>query len=51
MIFAPLTEAAAWGANALGPVAGGGAGSKPGSVFFVIVPTGSDGTPGPAMKL
>lgn len=52
MLFLPLMTSAAWGANAAGgPVMGGGPGSEPGTVFFIVVPTWSDGTPGPAMKM
>jgi hypothetical protein len=50
MVYLPLTEAAAWGANVKGgPVMGGGGGDEPGTVFFVIVPSWSDGTPAMAM--
>jgi hypothetical protein len=50
MFYLPVTEAAAWGANVKGgPVMGGGAGDEPGTVFFVLVPTWSDGTPAMTM--
>lgn len=50
MFYLPLTEAAAWGANVKGgPVIGGGGGDEPGTVFFVLVPTWSDGTPAMTM--
>jgi hypothetical protein len=52
MFYLPVTEAAAWGANVKGgPVMGGGAGDEPGTVFFVLVPTWSDGTPAMDMKM
>ena len=52
MFYLPLTEAAAWGANVKGgPVIGGGGGDEPGTVFFVLVPTWSDGTPASDMKM
>lgn len=52
MFFVPLTEAEAWGANVHGgPVVGGGPGSEPGTVFFILVPNWSDGTPGPSMTM
>ena len=52
MFYLPLTEAAAWGANVKGgPVIGGGGGDEPGTVFFVLVPTWSDGTPAMDMKM
>jgi hypothetical protein len=50
MVYLPLTQAAAWGANVKGgPVMGGGGGDEPGTVFFVLVPTWSDGTPAMTM--
>lgn len=50
MFFLPRSEAAAWGANLPGsPVLGGGGGLDPGTVFFTLVPTWSDGTPAMAM--
>lgn len=51
MFFLPRTAAAAWGANLKGAgVLGGGAGGlEPLTVFFVLAPNWSDGTPGPVM--
>jgi hypothetical protein len=49
MFYLPLTEAAAWGANVKGGPVKGGGGDEPGTVFFVLVPTWSDGTPAMTM--
>jgi hypothetical protein len=50
MFYLPLTQASAWGANLPGsPVMGGGGGDEPGTVFFVLAPTWSDGTPAMTM--
>ena len=50
MVYLPLTQPAAWGSNVKGgPVIGGGGGDEPGTVFFILVPTWSDGTPAMTM--
>jgi hypothetical protein len=52
MFYLPRTDASAWGANLAGsPVLGGGKdGLEPFSLYFVVVPKWSDGTPVMAMK-
>jgi hypothetical protein len=51
MYFAPRTEDAAWGANVSGsPVASDSHSYDETTIFFVIVPDWSDGTPAPLHK-
>ena len=51
MYFAPRTDDAAWGANVVGsPVMSDSASYERTTIFFVIVPNWSDGTPGPIQK-
>jgi hypothetical protein len=51
MYFAPRTDDAAWGANLPGsPVASDSASYDETTIFFVIVPNWSDGTPAPLHK-
>ncbi len=50
MFFAPRTDDAAWGANLPGsPIASDSASYEQTSIFFVVVPNWSDGTPGPPL--
>lgn len=51
MFFVPRTEASLWGANLPGsPVASNFGENTETTIFFVVVPNWSDGTPGPAPK-
>jgi len=51
MFFAPRTDDAAWGANLAGsPVASDSASYDETTIFFVVVPNWSDGTPAPLHK-
>jgi hypothetical protein len=51
MYFAPRTNDAAWGANLPGsPIASDSASYDETTIFFVVVPTWSDGTPEPHHK-
>lgn len=51
MYFAPRTDGAAWGANLPGsPIASDSASYDETTIFFVIVPNWSDGTPAPLHK-
>lgn len=49
--FAPRTDDAAWGANFSGsPIASDSASYDETTIFFVVVPNWSDGTPAPLHK-
>ena len=51
MLAPALTDGAAWGANLPGsPVAADSTSYERTTIFFVIVPNWSDGTPGPTHK-
>ncbi|MGH9641852.1 MAG: hypothetical protein ACRD3Q_05460, partial [Terriglobales bacterium] len=50
MFYVPRTEASQWGANLPGsPVASDSGAGEDTTLFFVVVPKWSDGTPGPAI--
>jgi hypothetical protein len=51
MFFTPRTDDAAWGANVPGsPVASDSKSYEHTTIFFMVVPNWSDGTPGPPLK-